>query len=368
MLDHCEKVCALQCVRQPSPSGVLRVQEITRCLIYLCGITLRMDDSADLIESLDQDVLIGNYSADSQNNTCLLGRPERLDLDQPPRYSVPLQGYFSPVLVFLTIINNSLVCIVLLKPHMRSPTNAILVAMALSDMFTGLFPVPVFLYFYATERYYEWVPYNWCFALSVFRVHIPTIFHTASIWLTMALAIQRYIYVCHSFKARTWCTIRNVVIGTIAIYAIATISQISCFFELRPVETFRKSVLDPNKTVSACILEYRPWVRQHINLYYSTYFWSRVIFIHLIPCVSLVVMNALLIYAMKKAQQRRMQLLRQNKKSESRKLKESNCTTLMLVAVVGLFLLVEFPLGLLMVFVILDKAFGIVIIHAETVQ
>lgn len=284
------------------------------------------------------------------------------------RYSVPLQGYFSPVLVFLTVINNSLVCIVLLKPHMRSPTNAILVAMALSDMFTGLFPVPVFLYFYATERYYEWVPYNWCFAINVFRMHIPTIFHTASIWLTMALAIQRYIYVCHSFKARTWCTTKNVVIGTIAIYAIAISSQISCFFEYRPVETIRRSMLEPNKTVSTCIMEFRPWLQGHVNQYYSTYYWSRIIFIHLIPCVSLVLMNALLIYAMKKAQQRRMQLLRQNKKSESRKLKESNCTTLMLVAVVGLFLLVEFPLGLLMVFLILGKSFEIEIISVETLQ
>ncbi len=33
------------------------------------------------------------------------------------------------------------------------------------------------------------------------------IFHTASIWLTLALAVQRYIYVCHAPIARAWCTI-----------------------------------------------------------------------------------------------------------------------------------------------------------------
>lgn len=283
-------------------------------------------------------------------------------------YSVPLQGYLSPVLVFLTIINNTLICIVLLKPHMRSPTNAILIAMALSDMFTGLFPVPMFLYFYATERYQEWVPYNRCFAVEIFRLYIPTIFHTTSIWLTMALAFQRYIYVCHSFKARTWCTIKNVIIGAIIILALATLSQITCFFEYYFVETYRPSRLVPNKTISACLKVMRPWIESNKNLYYNIYFGFRVVFMHLIPCVSLVVMNALLIYAMKKAQQRRMQLLRQNKKSESRKLKESNCTTLMLVAVVGLFLLVEFPLGLVMVFLILDKTFDIVIIQEQTVE
>ena len=248
---------------------------------------------------------------------------------------------------------------------MRSPTNAILVAMALTDMLTGVFPVPVFIYFYATERFHEWVPYDWCLMLDFFMEYIPTIFHTASIWLTMALAIQRYIYVCHSFKARTLCTIQNVRTGTIAIYIVAILSQITRFFESYPVETIRISSLNPNVTVSACVMEYRPWFNRNMNLYFNIYYWFRVIFIHLIPCVSLVVMNALLIYAMRVAQQRRMQLLRQNKKSESRKLKESNCTTLMLVAVVGLFLLVEFPLGLLMVFLIMGKTFEMIIIQIE---
>ena len=37
--------------------------------------------------------------------------------------------------------------------------------------------------------------------------NMPQIFHTASIWLTLLLALQRYIYVCHATMARTWCTI-----------------------------------------------------------------------------------------------------------------------------------------------------------------
>ena len=283
----------------------------------------------------------------------------------PHRYTVPINGFLSPILVFLTVVNNSLVSIVLLKPHMRSPTNAILVAMALSDMFTGLFPVPVFIYFYATERFHEWVPYNWCLLVEFFMEYIPTIFHTASIWLTMALAIQRYIYVCHSFKARTLCTIQNVRRSTLAIYILATLSQITRFFESYPVETIRVSSLNPNITVSACLMEFRPWFVRNMNMYFNIYYWFRVIFIHLIPCVSLVVMNAMLIYAMRVAQHRRMQLLRQNNKGESRKLKESNCTTLMLVAVVGLFLLVEFPLGLLMFFLIIGKTFNVVIVQSD---
>ncbi|CAG5119373.1 unnamed protein product [Candidula unifasciata] len=370
MLDHCDRVCAHTCYAEVVEANW--TQGIIQCLLVMCNIRYHPNSStSELLEEIRLAFSPDNDSTVPSTDyfpPCSTDKAMRLERDQPPLYSIPLQGYLSPVLVFLTIINNTLVCIVLLKPHMRSPTNAILIAMALSDMFTGLFPVPVFLYFYATERYREWVPYDWCFAVEIFRVYIPTIFHTTSIWLTMALAFQRYIYVCHSFKARTWCTIKNVIIGAITILALATLSQFTCFFEFYFVETYRPSILVPNKTVSACVKEMRPWVSSNVNLYYNIYFGVRVVFIHLIPCVSLVVMNALLIHAMKKAQQRRMQLLRQNKKSESRKLKESNCTTLMLVAVVGLFLLVEFPLGLVMVFLILDKSFQIVIIEEATVE
>lgn len=268
----------------------------------------------------------------------------------------------------MTVINNSLVCIVLLKPHMRSPTNAILVAMALSDMFTGLFPIPIFMHFHATERFYEWVPYNWCYPIQMFSLHLPTIFHTASIWLTMALAIQRYIYVCHSFKARTWCTIRNVIYGTVAIYVVSTLTHITRFFEGYNVDTEIPSKTHPDHYVSACVFRYQSFLEGNLDLYFNIYFWFRVVFINLMPCVSLVVMNALLIYAMRVARIRRKQLLRQNKNSESRKLKESNCTTLMLVTVVGLFLLVEFPLALLIIFLIIDESFGITIIESNTLS
>ena len=62
--------------------------------------------------------------------------------------SVPIYGYISPPVILLTIITNSLICVVLLRRGMRTATNVILAAMALSDMLTGLCPLPCFVYFY----------------------------------------------------------------------------------------------------------------------------------------------------------------------------------------------------------------------------
>ena len=102
---------------------------------------------------------------------------------------------------------------------MRTPTNALLVAMAVSDTMTGISPLPVYLYFnrlggsglsladrqtdrqtrvaqvylyfYTWGGYQDWVPYHWCFLYNCLIEHVPTIFHTASVWLTVALGVQR---------------------------------------------------------------------------------------------------------------------------------------------------------------------------------
>jgi len=52
-------------------------------------------------------------------------------------FVVPVNGYISPTLIAITLVTNCAVCAVLLRPHMRSPTNILLVAIATSDMLTG---------------------------------------------------------------------------------------------------------------------------------------------------------------------------------------------------------------------------------------
>jgi len=110
--------------------------------------------------------------------------------------SVPIYGYVSPPLILLTILTNSLICVVLLRRGMRTATNLLLAAMALSDMLTGLCPLPCFVYFYTFGANSDWVPYRWCAAYATLTDRLPTVFHTASVWLTVALAVHRYICVC----------------------------------------------------------------------------------------------------------------------------------------------------------------------------
>lgn len=100
------------------------------------------------------------------------------------------------------------------------------------------------------------------------------------------------------------------------------------------------------------------WVDEFItqDIYFTTYYMFRVIFVHLIPCVSLVVLNVLLFRAMRDAQRRRRKLFKENRKSECKKLRDSNCTTLMLIVVVTVFLMVEIPVAIVTILHIISSS------------
>ncbi|XP_035784576.1 sex peptide receptor-like [Anopheles albimanus] len=262
-------------------------------------------------------------------------------------YSIPLYGYCTPVLLLITLTANSLIVIVLSKRSMASPTNFVLMAMALCDLFTVLFPAPGLLYMYTFGNHYKPLsPLLVCYIWNALNEILPAMFHTASVWLTLALAVQRYIYVCHAPTARTWCTIPRVknVIASICIAAF--FHQSSRFFD----KSYSLITIEWNgQETSVCHIETAEWVHEYISedFYYTFYFSFRILFVHLAPCASLVALNVLLFRAMKQAQRTRDRLFKDNKKRECKRLRDSNCTTLMLIVVVTVFLIVEIPLGVI---------------------
>jgi thyrotropin-releasing hormone receptor len=215
--------------------------------------------------------------------------------------------------------------------------------------------------------------------------------------------MSRYICVCHSVVAKKLCTITNVVRAIIVVYAASFVSQLTRFVELRYAPIRLSSLLNDDSgtadntsipgsspsvsspsfaddvvtsatvnstaavasaaaAVVGCGERYAPFVAENMNVYFNVYFWFRVIFIHLIPCSVLIILNALLVHTMRTAQRRRRQLLAQNRKSECRRLAESNMTTLMLVAVVGVFLLAEVPLAVMMIAMIINNTWDLQLI------
>jgi hypothetical protein len=345
-------------------------------------------------------------------------------------------------------------------------------------------PVPCFLYFYSTgpDRYLDYLPYDWCFAYYCLIDYLPTICHTASVWLTVALAAHRYVYVCHPGRAKRLCTMSNVLRTIALIYIVAAASQLCRFAEhqYHPVDvpppavpsavaasflftnsnlpvtssasshhgyaggSFGAAPSAPLSDTAACYYDFSPLVRRYQNVYFNVYYWFRIVCIHLVPCTTLVVLTAALVGAIRSARFRRQNLLRmqshhhhgnhhhhhqhqhhihhsyqdfqqrrhadehndemplqpdagrspspvgveplnvngQRRCSPFRRLRRrrstasaalgrrsldaGSSTTLMLVIVVGVFLLVEFPLAIMFIIMIAENTFNVAILSPDT--
>ncbi|GFS57303.1 sex peptide receptor [Trichonephila clavipes] len=265
--------------------------------------------------------------------------------DVPIKYAMPLFGYMMPFLLLITLIANTLIVIVLAQKHMRTPTNLVLLAMAISDLLTLLFPAPWYFYMYTLNNHSKILfPTALCYAYHCMIETIPAFFHTASIWLTLLLAVQRYIYVCHPTTARTCCTVPKVWNAMGWIYFFALIHQSTRFFD-RIFQSIRFRW--EGELHEGCMSMTADWVSETIteNIYYTGYYGFRILFVHVGPCLALVIFNVLLFSALRKAQMKRDKLFKENRKSECKKLRDSNCTTLMLIVVVTVFLVVEIPMA-----------------------
>ncbi|XP_054282472.1 sex peptide receptor-like [Macrosteles quadrilineatus] len=304
-----------------------------------------------------------NFSLEDWNLTSTTASSNRtlhyinVTSELPIEYAQPMYGYVMPFLLLITIVANTLIVVVLSKRHMRTPTNAVLMAMALSDMFTLLFPAPWLFYMYTFGNHYKpLTPVGACYAWAFMNEVIPALFHTASIWLTLALAVQRYIYVCHAPVARTWCTMPRVLKCVAWIAVLATLHQFPRFID-RVYEPLTISWRGQD-AVTVCRERFAYWVEHWLSLdvYFTVYFGFRVIFVHMVPCICLVVLNVLLFRALRDAQLKRDKLLKENRKSECKRLRDSNCTTLMLIVVVTVFLCTEIPLAVVTVLHVISSS------------
>ena len=112
--------------------------------------------------------------------------------------------------------------------------------------------------------------------------------HTASVYLTLAVTAERYVAVCHPFRARsdfTWKQAGYIVFG-ITIFAVAF--NFSRFWEFNC-----GAVLDQNNTV----LHYIPISTSlRRNPLYDKYFvfMGYFVFLYLLPLLTLIVFNSLI--------------------------------------------------------------------------
>lgn len=244
-------------------------------------------------------------------------------------------GYASIVVCIFGIISNILNIAVLTQKNMVTSTNYILVALAIADMLTMVSYLPYAIYFYCAtvpDLLYRH-PKGWIIYL-LFNTNFIITCHTIAMWLTVALAVFRYIVVCHHTLGPKLCNLQRAKITIVAVFFATVFFCIPNYVMYKPVPTDN----------GGWWFEDNPYVTPFLKVFN---YWLFGVVLKVAPCVLLTVLSSLLIHAMHAAEQKRQRLKSMGKRAESERTSEHNRTTAMLVSVVLCFVVAELPQGIL---------------------
>ena len=241
-----------------------------------------------------------------------------------------MTGIAGVIVCILGCTGNGLSAAILWTKMYTSSTNVYLLALAATDSFLLVFAFLLSLSCILDADWPDSTEANH-FRAYTFPYVQPLVntFQSISIWLVLAFTVDRYIMICHPFQGTRFCNRKRAVIVVSCLYLVGFLYNIPNFFENKTVVKYQDGV----KYVGVELTEFgaSQFYLEFIHL------WSYLIFIFVLPCLTLAVLNFQLIITVKQS------------KSEGRRLslgtatKQRNDTTLMLVAVVVVFLLCQLP-------------------------
>lgn len=230
------------------------------------------------------------------------------------------------------LLGNALAVLVLSRPQMRSSINCLLVGLAACDTALILTSVLLFgltaVYPYTGRlRYYY---YHVCPHLTPYAYPLANVAQTMSVYLTLIVTVERWVAVCHPFRAKALCTssrARWYVLGT-ALFALAY--NAPKFFE---AEVYRVEGADGDAVY--CVRAYTAFRNPTYVVVYIH--WMYLLVMYIVPFSALAALNACIVRQVRRAQAERARLSRVQRR-------ELGLATMLLVVVLVFFLCNVLPL------------------------
>ncbi|XP_067947197.1 FMRFamide receptor-like [Watersipora subatra] len=242
-----------------------------------------------------------------------------------------LNGIASFVVCLLGCMGNLLSIIILLDKMYTWSTNIYLLALAVADMFLLICALLISLNDIVDNSSSlsatgEIIPEAYTYP---YIVPIVNIFQTISIWLMVAFTVDRYIMICHPFQGSKFCTRKRASIVVVCLYIVGVLYNLPLFFESKT-----EVLLEDDKKYIGRVLTELGGNDLYLKI---VHLWAYSIFIFVLPCLALTVLNVRLIMAVKRSR------LMGRRMSWGKTCNHRNDTTLMLVAVVVVFLVCQLP-------------------------
>ncbi|XP_048776719.2 sex peptide receptor-like [Ostrea edulis] len=249
-------------------------------------------------------------------------------------------GYISLVICLSGIVLNIFNAFIWSRKRMKSSTNLILMALSITDC------VSLFLYlvyssylFIATGPSQLLYHSETCMYVVVITFHEFIGFHTTSNWLTICLAIFRYIKVCHPNSGKLWCNRKRAELAIVLVFVMTTIATIPFYFYY---EVYNVSEDYPN--ITGYWIRKTKFARNNVD-YQTILLWLYGVIFKVCPSIAMVVLSALMALKLHRAQ-KRQKVFRVGPESHVTNLRGYNHTTIMLIAIVMIYVILEIPIGI----------------------
>lgn len=270
----------------------------------------------------------------------------------------PIHGYLAAIVCVFGVIANVLNIIVLTRKNMVSSTNIILTGLAISDGLTMALYFPWALQMYvihgtapSPERDTEG-----CARFQLSYAILSVIVHSISIWLTVTLAVFRYVFIRFPRIGAQYCNVQKAKTAVITVAVVVTVVCIpnSILYEIRTDLAARRGLVN-NSNASVWWIDVRNNTSSDVVLQKFN-FWVQALFVKLLPCFLLTIFSVLLVRTMQDAEKRRKKMMTKNSVADgetqpigtsSKRSRRSQRTTRMLLTVVILFLVTETPQGIM---------------------
>lgn len=185
------------------------------------------------------------------------------------------------------IFGNIISLIILSRPQMKSSINYLLIGLARCD--TALIVTSILLFglpsiYTATGMMFTY--YHRVHPLiAPFLYPVAMILQTVSVYLTLMVALERFVAVCHPLRARSLCTCGRARFYMIVVIIFSVLYNITRFWEVALCECVHNDYNVPVYRVHPSSLRNNP---SYIKIYIH---WMYLIFMYFIPFGFLTVLN-----------------------------------------------------------------------------
>jgi len=139
-----------------------------------------------------------------------------------------IHGYAAIVVCAFGVVANMANIVVLTRRSMITSANIILTWLAAADLLTMACFLPFGGHFYIARGYIPEVPFPatqsvWWIRYFVFYINFSVVCHTVAVWLTITLAIFRYLCICCPTMATTLCSLHRAKISVLVVYVSSVV-------------------------------------------------------------------------------------------------------------------------------------------------